>query len=191
MSASTAPEAPTRDADSLRSKSSQFLKNCWSCRVLSGGGLVLSGAYVFSAARRVMQRGGPTTVGAVAQITFAASELYNCSTFHIACHTWHNDIHISSIILQVWLHGESFWSWIRLNQRKRPWNAFRNVSTARMNSLKCEAHIRCDSCVFLSNSNSWSIIQRWPLPQPFMKTASGTVIFWYIYEVWQIQYCKY
>ncbi|XP_072227089.1 distal membrane-arm assembly complex protein 1-like [Leuresthes tenuis] len=63
---STAPEAPV-------SKSNQMLKNCWSCRVISGGGLVLCGAYVFSAARRVMRQGGPTSMGTVAQITFAAS----------------------------------------------------------------------------------------------------------------------
>ncbi|CAG5891280.1 distal membrane-arm assembly complex protein 1-like [Menidia menidia] len=62
---STAPEAPVSTAR-------QALKNCWSCRVISGGGLVLCGAYVFSAARKVMRQGGPTSMGTVAQITFAA-----------------------------------------------------------------------------------------------------------------------
>lgn len=32
----------------------------------------MSGAYVFNEARKVMRRGGPTSMGTVAQITFAA-----------------------------------------------------------------------------------------------------------------------
>ncbi|XP_031178916.1 distal membrane-arm assembly complex protein 1 [Sander lucioperca] len=70
---STAPEAPTGGADVPVSKPSQMFKSCWSCRLISGGGLILSGAYVFNAARRVMRQGAPTSVGTVAQITFAAS----------------------------------------------------------------------------------------------------------------------
>ncbi|XP_034747272.1 distal membrane-arm assembly complex protein 1 [Etheostoma cragini] len=69
---STAPEVPTGGADAPLSKPSQMFKNCWSCRLISGGGLVLSGAYVFNAARRVMRQGAPTSAGTVAQITFAA-----------------------------------------------------------------------------------------------------------------------
>ncbi|KAL4660003.1 distal membrane-arm assembly complex protein 1 [Arapaima gigas] len=46
--------------------------DCWGCRLLSGGGLLLSGGYVFHAARRVMRQGGPTSMGTVAQIVFAA-----------------------------------------------------------------------------------------------------------------------
>ncbi|KAM9340501.1 distal membrane-arm assembly complex protein 1-like [Symphorus nematophorus] len=73
---STAPEAPpapTGGADAPVSKPGQMFKNCWSCRLISGGGLILSGAYVFNAARKVMKQGGPTSMGTVAQITFAAS----------------------------------------------------------------------------------------------------------------------
>ncbi|XP_042290788.1 distal membrane-arm assembly complex protein 1 [Thunnus maccoyii] len=69
---SAAPEAAARGADAPVSKSNQMLKNCWSCRLVSGGGLLLSGAYVFNAARKVMRQGGPTSMGTVAQITFAA-----------------------------------------------------------------------------------------------------------------------
>lgn len=72
---STAPEAPTRGADAPVSKLEQMFKTCWSCRLISGGGLILSGAYVFNAAKKVMRKGGATTLGTVAQITFAASEL--------------------------------------------------------------------------------------------------------------------
>lgn len=72
---SAAPEAPTAGGgEAAAEKPGQLMKNCWSCRVISGGGLVLSGAYVFQAARKVMARGGPTSMGTVAQITFAASE---------------------------------------------------------------------------------------------------------------------
>ncbi|XP_039977537.1 distal membrane-arm assembly complex protein 1 [Xiphias gladius] len=69
----TAPEAPTGAAGAPVSKPSQMFKSCWSCRLISGGGLILSGAYVFMAARKVMRQGGPTSMGTVAQITFAAS----------------------------------------------------------------------------------------------------------------------
>uniref|UniRef100_A0A8C6WX81 Distal membrane-arm assembly complex protein 1-like domain-containing protein n=1 Tax=Neogobius melanostomus TaxID=47308 RepID=A0A8C6WX81_9GOBI len=44
---------------------------CWSCRILSGGALLASGAFVFNEARKVMRRGAPTSMGTVAQITFA------------------------------------------------------------------------------------------------------------------------
>ncbi|XP_061839463.1 distal membrane-arm assembly complex protein 1 [Nerophis lumbriciformis] len=54
------------------SKSLQAFKDCLSCRLLSGGGLILAAAYVHNGARRVMRLGGPTSVGTVAQITFAA-----------------------------------------------------------------------------------------------------------------------
>ncbi|XP_005928614.1 distal membrane-arm assembly complex protein 1 [Haplochromis burtoni] len=70
---STGIEPPTGGADAPVSKPSQMFKSCWSCRLISGGGLILSGAYVFHAARKVMRQGGPTSMGTVAQITFAAS----------------------------------------------------------------------------------------------------------------------
>ncbi|XP_076611109.1 distal membrane-arm assembly complex protein 1-like [Chaetodon auriga] len=70
---SAAPEAPSGGADAPVSKASQMFKSCWSCRVISGGGLILSAAYVFNAARKAMRQGGPTSMGTVAQITFAAS----------------------------------------------------------------------------------------------------------------------
>lgn len=71
---STAPEVPTGEHDAPGSKAGQTFKSCWSCRIISGGGLVLAGAYVFQAARKVLRRGGPTSMGTVAQITFAASK---------------------------------------------------------------------------------------------------------------------
>lgn len=73
---STAPEAPAGGAEAVVSKPGQMFRSCWSCRLLSGGGLILSGAYVFNAARKVMRQGAPTSMGTVAQITFAASKLW-------------------------------------------------------------------------------------------------------------------
>lgn len=78
---STAPAAPAGGADAPESKVGQMFKNCWSCRVISGGGLILSGAYVYNAARKVMRVGGPTSMGTVAQITFAASKLSHTLVF--------------------------------------------------------------------------------------------------------------
>lgn len=50
----------------------QLFGNCWSCRLLSGGGLFAAGGYVFMQARNVMRLGGPTSMGTIAQIVFAA-----------------------------------------------------------------------------------------------------------------------
>ncbi|XP_048035481.1 distal membrane-arm assembly complex protein 1 [Megalobrama amblycephala] len=49
-----------------------LFEDCWSCRILSGGGLLASGGYVFMQARKFMHLGGPTSMGTVAQIIFAA-----------------------------------------------------------------------------------------------------------------------
>ncbi|KAF4108120.1 distal membrane-arm assembly complex protein 1 [Onychostoma macrolepis] len=46
--------------------------DCWSCRVLSGGGLLASGGYVGMHGRRFMRQGGPASLGTVVQIMFAA-----------------------------------------------------------------------------------------------------------------------
>lgn len=80
---SAAPEVPTGDHAAPGSKAGQMFKSCWSCRVVSGGGLILAGAYVFHAARTVMRRGGPTSMGTVAQITFAASERLTSQTHDV------------------------------------------------------------------------------------------------------------
>lgn len=84
---STAAETQSPGATGPERKSGQLFGNCWSCRVLSGGALVLSGAYVFHAARKVMRKGGPTSMGTVAQITFAASELKSVTCHILVCMT--------------------------------------------------------------------------------------------------------
>ncbi|KAL0994080.1 hypothetical protein UPYG_G00117530 [Umbra pygmaea] len=64
MSASPPP-------DSVPKRAGQPFGSCWSCRILSGGGLLLGAAYVYLAARKVLRQGGPASVGTVAQIAFA------------------------------------------------------------------------------------------------------------------------
>ncbi|XP_067831670.1 distal membrane-arm assembly complex protein 1 [Heptranchias perlo] len=49
----------------------RLFHNCWGCRVVSGSGLIVAGGYVFAAARKVMQKGAPPSIGTVAQIVFA------------------------------------------------------------------------------------------------------------------------
>lgn len=56
----------------------QLFGNCWSCRLVSGGGLLAAGVYVYMQARKTMRLGGPTSMGTVAQIVFAAGE-YSCA----------------------------------------------------------------------------------------------------------------
>lgn len=70
---SAAPETQGTGGPNPVSKPARMLESCWSCRLLSGGGLILSGAYVFNAARNVMRKGGHTSMGVVAQVTFGAS----------------------------------------------------------------------------------------------------------------------
>ncbi|KAG1928413.1 transmembrane protein [Pimephales promelas] len=54
----------------LPAKSSQV--DCWSCRILSGGGLLAAGGYVYMQAQKLKHLSGPTSMGRVAQIMFAA-----------------------------------------------------------------------------------------------------------------------
>ncbi|XP_008296422.1 transmembrane protein 261 [Stegastes partitus] len=63
---SAAPEVPA-------AKPRQMFNGCWSCRLLSGGGLCLSGAYVFQQAWKAMPKRGGTPMGTVLQMAFATS----------------------------------------------------------------------------------------------------------------------
>ncbi|NXK27164.1 DMAC1 protein, partial [Arenaria interpres] len=47
---------------------------CWSCRLLSGTGLLLAALWIYQGPRRSMKRGIPPSMAAIAQITFAISE---------------------------------------------------------------------------------------------------------------------
>ncbi|NWY69016.1 DMAC1 protein, partial [Erithacus rubecula] len=45
---------------------------CWSCRLLSGAGLLMAAVWVYQGPRSAMKRGIPPSMGAIAQITLAA-----------------------------------------------------------------------------------------------------------------------
>ncbi|NXM88755.1 DMAC1 protein, partial [Oenanthe oenanthe] len=47
---------------------------CWSCRLLSGAGLLMAAIWVYQGPRSLMKKGIPPSMGAIAQITFAAGE---------------------------------------------------------------------------------------------------------------------
>ncbi|NWX09306.1 DMAC1 protein, partial [Caloenas nicobarica] len=47
---------------------------CWSCRVLSGAGLLGAALWIYRGPRRSMKRGVPPSMAAIAQITLAVGE---------------------------------------------------------------------------------------------------------------------
>ncbi|NXS33376.1 DMAC1 protein, partial [Pomatostomus ruficeps] len=47
---------------------------CWSCRLLSGAGLLMAAIWVYQGPRNAMRKGLPPSMGAIAQITFAVGE---------------------------------------------------------------------------------------------------------------------
>ncbi|XP_004373602.1 distal membrane-arm assembly complex protein 1 [Trichechus manatus latirostris] len=64
LSASEAPASPARG---------QRFNSCWSCRVLSGSGLIGAGLYVCSAARRRMKLGYTPNPGSATQMVVGVS----------------------------------------------------------------------------------------------------------------------
>ncbi|XP_022429397.1 distal membrane-arm assembly complex protein 1 [Delphinapterus leucas] len=50
-----------------------LFNNCWSCRVLSGSGLIGAGGYVYWVARKPMKLGYPPGPGTIAQMVFGIS----------------------------------------------------------------------------------------------------------------------
>ena len=64
----TAPGAPASPAQA------PLFNNCWSCRVLSGSGLIGAGGYVYWMARKPMKLGYPPGPGTIAQMIFGISE---------------------------------------------------------------------------------------------------------------------
>ncbi|XP_068408690.1 distal membrane-arm assembly complex protein 1 [Eschrichtius robustus] len=62
-----APGAPTSPGEA------PLFNNCWSCRVLSGSGLIGAGGYVYWAARKPMKLGYPPGPGTIAQMVFGIS----------------------------------------------------------------------------------------------------------------------
>lgn len=50
------------------------VNNCWSCRVLSGSGLIGAGGYVYWVARKPLKLGYPPSPGTVTQMVIGISE---------------------------------------------------------------------------------------------------------------------
>ncbi|XP_008143230.2 distal membrane-arm assembly complex protein 1 [Eptesicus fuscus] len=77
----SAPEAasPTNraplDAPGARTSPEEppIFKNCWSCRVLSGSGLIGAGSYVYWVARKPMKLGYPPSPGTITQMVIGIS----------------------------------------------------------------------------------------------------------------------
>ncbi|NWW68166.1 DMAC1 protein, partial [Ifrita kowaldi] len=47
---------------------------CWSCRLLSGAGLLMAAIWIYQGPRSTMKKGVPPSMGAIAQMIFAAGE---------------------------------------------------------------------------------------------------------------------
>ncbi|XP_029776130.1 distal membrane-arm assembly complex protein 1 isoform X2 [Suricata suricatta] len=62
-----APEAPTSPAEA------PLFNNCWSCRVLSGSGLIGAGGYVYWVARKPMKLGYAPSPGTITQMVIGIS----------------------------------------------------------------------------------------------------------------------
>lgn len=65
---------PAKAAVSASSAQDPVLKNCWSCRVLSGSTLLGAGTYVYFVARRPLKQGFPPGPGTVVQMVTGISE---------------------------------------------------------------------------------------------------------------------
>lgn len=75
MSSLPTEQVPAGPGSNPPLQSSKLFGGCWSCRVLCGSGLLASAGYVYMAARKTMRYGGPTSIGTVAQIAFAAGNV--------------------------------------------------------------------------------------------------------------------
>ncbi|XP_058927272.1 distal membrane-arm assembly complex protein 1 [Kogia breviceps] len=72
--ASSASPAPVIAPGALTSPAeAPLFNNCWSCRVLSGSGLIGAGGYVYWVARKPMKLGYPPGPGTIAQMVFGIS----------------------------------------------------------------------------------------------------------------------
>ncbi|NXH10015.1 DMAC1 protein, partial [Bucco capensis] len=69
-----APSRPQTPGTAPVPVRSALFGGCWSCRILSGTGLLLAALWIYQWPRRSMKLGIPPTMGTIAQITFAISE---------------------------------------------------------------------------------------------------------------------
>ncbi|KAM6182707.1 distal membrane-arm assembly complex protein 1 [Erethizon dorsatum] len=66
---SASPAPPDASEVSSTPAQTPLFKNCWSCRLLSGTGLVGAGTYVYLVARRPMKLGYAPGPGTIAKMT--------------------------------------------------------------------------------------------------------------------------
>ncbi|XP_009242728.1 distal membrane-arm assembly complex protein 1 isoform X1 [Pongo abelii] len=71
------PGAPTSPAEH------RLLKTCWSCRMLSGLGLMGAGGYVYWVARKPMKMGYPPSPGTITKMVIGLSENQGIATWGI------------------------------------------------------------------------------------------------------------
>ncbi|XP_077004318.1 distal membrane-arm assembly complex protein 1 [Tamandua tetradactyla] len=72
----TSPAIPTATpapAASTSPAQTSLLSNCWSCRVLSGSGLIGAGGYVYWVARKPMKLGYPPSPWTITQMVIGIS----------------------------------------------------------------------------------------------------------------------
>ncbi|NXV10376.1 DMAC1 protein, partial [Cettia cetti] len=74
MSARGAEAAPGAAPEPGSASPRPLFGSCWSCRLLSGAGLLAAAVWVYQGPRSSMQKGIPPSMGAIAQICFAAGE---------------------------------------------------------------------------------------------------------------------
>ncbi|NXY91006.1 DMAC1 protein, partial [Alcedo cyanopectus] len=72
--AMTAAPGPVAAPVQAPEKPRPLFGGCWSCRILSGTGLLLAALWIYSGPRRIMKRGIAPNMAQIAQITFAISE---------------------------------------------------------------------------------------------------------------------
>ncbi|XP_006881417.1 PREDICTED: transmembrane protein 261 [Elephantulus edwardii] len=71
LAAPVAPVSPAQDP----------ITNCWSCRVLSGTGLIGTGGYVYWTAKRPLKLGYAARPGQIAQMGIGISEKRGAATW--------------------------------------------------------------------------------------------------------------
>lgn len=74
MSARGAEAAPGAGSGPGSASPRALFGSCWSCRLLSGAGLLMAAIWVFQGPRSALKKGIPPSMGAIAQICFAAGE---------------------------------------------------------------------------------------------------------------------
>ncbi|NXO46565.1 DMAC1 protein, partial [Locustella ochotensis] len=74
MSARGAEAAPSAGPGPGSASPRPLFGGCWSCRLLSGAGLLAAAVWVLQGPRSAMKKGLTPSMGAIAQMCFAAGE---------------------------------------------------------------------------------------------------------------------